>query len=68
MLEQDLREATHGSVPMTPLPMPLTTPPDTSMYLVIVAARRRADAADDKLTPQICDELNRYIVRDTARR
>ena len=23
---------------MTPLPMPLTTPPETSMYLVIVAA------------------------------
>ena len=23
-------------VPMTPFPMPLTTPPDTSMYLVIV--------------------------------
>ena len=37
LIERDvLRVGRRYLVPMTPFPMPLTTPPDTRMYLVMI--------------------------------
>ena len=33
----------HDGVPITPFPIPLTTPPETRMYFVMVEEKARGD-------------------------
>ena len=48
------REGESSCAPMTPFPMPLTTPPETRMYLVIVEAVSAEDKFCGSLQNSAC--------------